>query len=80
VILTYLIWTEPDEPEQLIIRVIGVLSILIAAITVMTPVFHKLSAGDAEVAEIDAEIEKLKARIEQLEDKKANLAQTDADA
>jgi hypothetical protein len=79
-VLIYLIWFEPVDPNDRIIRVIGILSILVAAITVMTPVFHKLSAGDAEVAEIDAEIEKLKARIEQLEDKKANLAQTDADA
>ena len=78
--LLYLIWAEPDFPDDLIIRVIGILSILVAAITVMTPVFHKLSVGDGEIAGIDAEIEKLKGRIAELEEKKAALYQPDATA
>ena len=79
-ILLYLIWTEPDAPDDLIIRIIGVLSILVAAITVMTPVFHKLSAGEGEIAGIDAEIEKLKRRITELEERRAAPSQPDVTA
>ena len=51
----------------------GVLSIVIGALTVVTPVFHKLSSGDS-VSEIDAEIAQLRERIGQLEVKRAGLA------
>ncbi len=73
-ILLYILWFEPDSTSDLVLRIIGILSILIAAITIMTPVFHKLSVGNAGTAAIDAEIEKLKARIEELEAEKARLA------
>jgi hypothetical protein len=74
-ILLYLMWWEPEGDSDLVFRVIGILSILIAAVTVVTPVFHKLSAGDDEAEEIEAEIEKLKAKIEELEVRKAKLNQ-----
>jgi hypothetical protein len=73
-ILLYILWFEPNSTSDLVLRIIGILSILIAAITIMTPVFHKLSVGNAGTAAIDAEIEKLKARIEELEAEKARLA------
>jgi hypothetical protein len=74
-ILLYLMWWEPEGDSDLVFRVIGILSILIAAVTVITPVFHKLSASEDEAAEIDAEIERLKAKIAELEVRKAALNQ-----
>ena len=74
-ILLYLMWWEPEGDSDFVFRVIGILSILIAAFTVITPVFHKLSSSGDEAAEIDAEIEKLRAKIEELEMRKAKLNQ-----
>ncbi len=73
-ILLYILWFEPDSSSDLVSRIIGVLSILIASLTVVTPVFHKLSHKEADAAEIDAEIEKLRARIAELEAKRGSLA------
>jgi uncharacterized membrane protein YoaK (UPF0700 family) len=72
-ILLYILWFEPESSSDLVARIIAVLSIVIAALTVMTPVFHKLSQKETGVAEIDAEIEKLRARIAELEQKRADL-------
>jgi len=77
-ILLYLIWFEPAGESDLIFRMIGILSIVIAAVTVMTPVFHKLSAKENGVAAIDAEIEGMKSRIEELEREKAGMVQEPA--
>ncbi len=66
-ILLYILWFEPQSDSDLVSRIIGVLSTLIAALTVITPVFHKLSSGEKDAAAIDREIEKLRARIEELE-------------
>jgi hypothetical protein len=71
-ILLFLIWFEPKVNEELIGRVVGVLSILVAALTVVTPIFHKLSHGEPSEAEIDAEIAVLKEKIEELEARKAS--------
>jgi len=76
-ILLYLLWIQPTGDGETIIRVIGVLSILIAAITVMTPVFHKLSSSGDEVTEIDSEIKRLRQRLVELEDKKAQLTESE---
>jgi hypothetical protein len=54
-------------------RVSGVLGIIIASLTVVTPVFHKLSAGEPTAREIDDEIVELKVKIELLEKKKLAL-------
>jgi len=72
--LLYLIWNV-DAIDESTSRIIGVLSIVIAALTIVTPVFHKLSAGQPDSAEIDAEISRLKLRIEELEAKKRTLNQ-----
>lgn len=70
-IVLYLMWFEPEGESDLVFRTMGVLSILIAALTVVTPVFHRLSAGeDNRVEKIDEEIAALKRRIEELEKRK----------
>jgi len=66
-ILLWIIWLEPPSDSGLIARLIGILSILIAALTIITPIFHKLSTQPPDTAEIDAEITRLRARIEELE-------------
>lgn len=76
-ILIYLIWIEKDYSSDLIPRVLGVLSIIIAALTIVTPIFHKLSRQTTKTEDIDAEIEKLKARIAELELQRAELSQNE---
>jgi hypothetical protein len=71
--LLFLIWNERKLDEELVGRVVGVLSILVASLTVITPIFHKLSHGEPDVAEIDAEIAVLRAKIEELEARKASF-------
>jgi len=65
--LLYLVWLEHDFNSDFIPRMLGVLSIVIAALTIITPIFHKLSNQKPKTEDIDAEIEKLKARIVELE-------------
>ncbi len=77
--LLYFIWTNGNIDEDLMGRVIGVLGIIIASLTVITPIFHKLSAGEPNAGEIDAEIAKLKDRIAELETKKGHLARISED-
>ena len=72
--LLFLIWNPRWVDEQVSGRIIGVLSIFVAALTVVTPIFHKLSAGERSTAEIDTEIERLKQRIGELEAKKNAIA------
>lgn len=72
-ILFWLIWTKAVNLSESVTRIIGVLSIVVAALTIVTPVFHKLSGQKPEAEEIDAEIARLKARIEELENKKAEI-------
>lgn len=76
-ILLFLMWFEPDGEGVIVFRTIGILSILIASITVVTPVFHKLSRDQSktELESINDEIEQLKARLSELETKKAELTQ-----
>ncbi len=75
-ILIYIMWWEPESSSDVVARIIGVLSILIAAATVITPVFHKLShaEGATEIETINIEIDQLRARIDELEQRKADLA------
>ncbi len=72
-ILLYLMWFEPDSSSDLVSRIIGILSILIASITVMTPVLHKLSHDENKIEAIDAEIEQLRERLRELERKRAEI-------
>lgn len=73
----FVIWAHIDPSQNMIARVMGVLSIVIAALTVVTPVFHKLSRSDDDTAKIDAEIEQLKEKIAELENRRASLSQSE---
>jgi hypothetical protein len=70
--LLYLIWNV-DAIDESTSRIIGVLSIVIAALTIVTPVFHKLSTAENGIDDIDAEIEQLKIRIAELETRRASV-------
>lgn len=74
------VWFEPENYEQLIGRTLGVLAILVASITILTPVFHKLSATEPTAGEIDKEIDELRAKIANLEAKKAELTHPEPEA
>ena len=63
------VWFKIDPSQYAIARAMGVLSIVIGALTVVTPVFHKLSRPDS-IDAIDAEIAKLRERIAELEAKR----------
>ena len=72
--LLFLIWNDKWIDNDITPRVIGVLSILVAALTLVTPIFHKLSsAASPSIENIDSEIESLKSRIAELEAKKDAL-------
>jgi hypothetical protein len=73
-IVLYLIWLTPPEPSEFIARITGVLGIIIASLTIVTPVFHKLSSHTPGIAEIDFEIAKLKKRLIELEARRADAA------
>lgn len=72
-VLLYIIWLEPYGDSDLVYRILGVLGILLASITVVTPVLHKLSSPADGVEALDKEIEELRLRIEELESRKAAL-------
>ncbi len=72
-ILLYSIWRNFENISDLQTRIIGVLSIAVAALTIITPIFHRLRGQKSEIEEIDAEILRLKARIEELEKQKAEI-------
>ena len=72
--LLFLIWNDKWIDNDVTPRVIGVLSIVVAALTLVTPIFHKLSsASTRSIEDIDSEIESLKSRIAELEAKKDAL-------
>jgi hypothetical protein len=75
-ILLYILWFEPEGDSDLIYRILGVLGILLASITVVTPVLHKLSYKATDQEKIDAEIASLRARIEELENLKKDAAKS----
>jgi hypothetical protein len=72
-LILWTVWFKVDPSQPLIARTMGVLGVIIGALTVVTPIFHRLSAADSG-DEIDAEIARLRERIGQLEAKKASLA------
>ncbi len=71
-----LIWFTDAFDSDITFRALGVLSIVGAALTIVIPIFHKLSDQPAEidVAKIDAEIARLKEKIADLEEKKAGVS------
>jgi hypothetical protein len=84
-IISALIVFEPRSEEYLTMRLIGVLTVVDAAITVMIPVFHRLSHSDFpenrefSVEKIDAEIESLKQKISELEKEKWDILNMESD-
>jgi hypothetical protein len=65
-------------------QIVGVLAILDAAVSVVIPVLHRLSAHDAvsrgvDVAAIDREIATLRERILELEQRRAGILSTRQD-
>jgi hypothetical protein len=72
-LILWSVWFKVDPSEPLIARTMGVLAVIIGSLTVVTPIFHRLSAADS-ADEIEAEIARLRERIGQLEAKKASLA------
>ena len=72
-ILLFILWFEPAGESDLIYRILGILGILLASITVVTPVLHKLSSGENGIAKIDTEIESLRQKLEELEAERDRL-------
>lgn len=72
-ILLYILWFEPTGDSDLIYRILGVLGILLASITIVTPVLHKLSSDKTDVEKIDAEIETLEQRLSELRERREKL-------
>lgn len=76
----YLIWLERDFAGDFIPRTFGVLGILIAAMTILTPIFHKLSNQIIGIAALDAEIAALESKLAELKSKRAELELTPENA
>ncbi len=71
------IWDLIDPNTDFISRVFGINSIIVAALTILTPVLHKLSHQTTGIADIDREIAELKERIAALEVERAKFAPAD---
>lgn len=75
-IVLYIMWFEPDGDGSIVYRTLGVLAIMLASVTVVTPVLHKLS-GPVETGGLEAldnEIADLKMRLEKLETERERVA------
>ena len=73
-----LIIIEPSNDSNFVMRLIGVLAVIDAALTVMIPILHRLSRGDfaenkTTLSKIDAEIAKLKEELSHLEQQREEL-------
>lgn len=73
-----LIIIEPSSENNFVMRLIGVLAVVDAALTVMIPIFHRLSRGDfaatrTKIEEIDAEIESLRDKLSHLEQQREQI-------
>ena len=70
---------QPDSTGDFILRLLGVLGVVDAAITVTIPILHRLSRAEfvndetTSTEKIDAEIAKLKTEISQLEKQKEDI-------
>jgi len=67
IVVVLLIWKSAWMESEVSGRVVGIISILVGAVTVMTPIFHWLSSTESTAAAIDAQIAKLQGRIEELQ-------------
>jgi hypothetical protein len=76
-IISFIVVFEPPSEDGIVLRFIGVLAVIDAAITVMIPIFHRLSRTEfvdiPSVAEIEAKISELKAQITRLEKQKEDI-------
>lgn len=73
-IWSIIMWGEIDDDP--IIRIFAVAAILDAAITILIPIFHRLSQGDLDGIEDDAiDIDRLDREIRQLETRLVKLRQ-----
>ena len=77
-----LIIVEPNSESNFVMRLIGVLTVIDAAITVMIPIFHRLSKGDFSnnqngIGKIEAEIAKLKDTLIQLEQQREEILKSE---
>ena len=72
-IFLYILWFEPISDSDLIYRVLGVLGILLASITVVTPILHKLSSTVPDLEKIDEQIAALESRISDLRKQKETV-------
>ena len=78
-IISAIIVFELSGDDGFVIRLIGILSVVAASLTVMIPIFHRLSRSDfarfetQTAANIDAEITKLRAQISHLEKQKEDI-------
>lgn len=77
-IASVLIIIEPSSESDFVMRFMGALGVIDAALTVLIPVFHRLSRDDfaekrTEIGKIDAEISKLKDELSRLEQQREKL-------
>ena len=76
-IFLYILWFEPIGGSDLIYRVLGILGILLASITVITPILHKLSSARSNVSAIDKEIAELEAKLERIRSDRADALRSE---
>lgn len=78
-IISLIIVFEPSTSDGTVMRLIGVLAVVDSALTVMMPIFHRLSRTEfvdvelPSVAKIDSEIDNLKAQLARLEKQKEDI-------
>lgn len=81
-LISYLIWWDYGFDEDWMFRLIGVDAILIAAVSILIPILHRLSRGENDLSEsnletsladINYEISQLKQRLQELEQQKIRL-------
>lgn len=84
-VLIFTILFEPQNESflsELTLRISVILAIVITALTVMIPIFYRLSFGELampekiSVKEIDHQISRLKKQIESLEKKRKEIVET----
>lgn len=79
-VIALLILAEFEGDDGFVLRIIGVLSVIAASLTVMIPIFHRLSRADfvapeiPSITKIDEEIANLKTRIAYLEKQRDDIS------
>lgn len=75
---TVMMWWELDE--EFLFRLLGVVAILTASISILIPIFHRLSRGDlhpgdgsATLLDLDLQIQELEIRLNELRERKRQL-------